>query len=151
MKIAYKLMEKSHVNYVYEINQENFRTPWSLESITNELNNPLAKYIVAEDLSTKRVVGFVGVWIIAGEGDITNIAVDSKYRKLGIGYNLLSELIKLCIRLNCDYLNLEVRVSNIAAQNLYSKLGFINKGVRRKYYIDNNEDAVIMGKNLGSR
>lgn len=151
MKIAYKLMEKSHVNDVYEINQENFRTPWSLESITNELNNPLAKYIVAEDLSTKRVVGFVGVWIIAGEGDITNIAVDSKYRKLRIGYNLLSELIKLCIRLNCDYLNLEVRVSNIAAQNLYSKLGFINKGVRRKYYIDNNEDAVIMGKNLGSR
>lgn len=52
--------------------------------INNELNNPLAKYVIAQDLSTGEVVGFVGVWIIAGEGDITNIAVSSKYRKQGI-------------------------------------------------------------------
>lgn len=149
MKIDYKIMDKSHVNGVFDLSQKYFSVPWSLESIANELNNPLAKYIVAEDLSTNTVVGFVGVWIIAGEGDITNIAVDSKYRKLGIGYTLLSKLMSLCITLNCNYITLEVRASNIAAQNLYYKLGFTNKGIRKKYYIDNNEDAVIMGKKLG--
>lgn len=149
MKIDYKIMEKYHINGVFDLSQKYFSVPWSLESITNELNNPLAKYIVAEDLSTNTVVGFVGVWIIAGEGDITNIAVDSKYRRLGIGYTLLSKLISLCINSNCNYITLEVRASNIVAQNLYYKLGFINKGIRKKYYIDNNEDAVIMGKKLG--
>lgn len=151
MKIQYKLMESCHLNDVFKLSQEAFKTPWSLESITKELENPLAKYIVAEDLSTNKVVGFIGVWIIVGEGDITNIAVDSKYRQLGIGYNLLSELIELCISLNCEYINLEVRASNIPAQNLYSKFGFINQGLRKRYYVDNNEDAVIMGKNLGIR
>ena len=84
MKIDYSLMNESHANGVYELSKECFAIPWTLESINNELNNPLAKYVIAQDLSTGEVVGFVGVWIIAGEGDITNIAVSSKYRKLGI-------------------------------------------------------------------
>lgn len=144
-------MEKCHINDVFEISKESFKTPWSLESISNELNNPVAKYIIAEDLSTNKVVGFIGMWIIAGEGDIMNIAVNSNYRKLGIGYELLFNLIKLSKQLDCEYISLEVRNSNIAAQNLYRKLGFINQGVRKKYYIDNNEDAIIMGKKLSSR
>lgn len=150
MKIAYKLMEERHINEVFQLSKESFNVPWSLQSIANELNNTLARYIVAEDLSTNTVVGFVGVWIIAGEGDITNIAVHPNYRNLGIGYNLLSKLIELCSIMNCSYITLEVRCSNISAQNLYYKLSFKNLGVRKRYYIDNNEDAVIMGKNLGS-
>lgn len=146
MKIDYKLMDKYHINGVFQLSQESFNVPWSLQSIAAELNNPLAKYIVAEDLSTNSIIGFVGVWIIAGEGNITNIAVHPKYRELGIGYNLLSNLITLCSDLNCYDITLEVRASNIAAQNLYHKLGFVNEGIRKKYYIDNNEDAVIMWK-----
>jgi ribosomal-protein-alanine N-acetyltransferase len=146
MKIDYKLMALDDINGVFQLSKESFNVPWSLESITDEISNPLAQYIVAEDLSTNNIVGFVGVWIIAGEGNITNIAVHPEYRRSGIGYNLLSKLITLCADLNCNDITLEVRVSNMAAQNLYSKLGFVNEGIRKKYYIDNNEDAVIMWK-----
>ena len=81
MKIDYSLMNENHVKGVYELSKECFAIPWTLDSINNELNNPLAKYVIAQDLSTGEVIGFVGVWIVAGEGDITNIAVTPKYRK----------------------------------------------------------------------
>ena len=112
-------MNESHANGVYELSKECFAIPWTLESINNELNNPLAKYVIAQDLSTGEVVGFVGVWIIAGEGDITNIAVSSKYRKLGIASNLLIKLFDVCKTFNCEDITLEVRASNIPAQNLF--------------------------------
>ena len=86
------------------------------------------------------------MWIIAGEGNITNIAVDADFKRVGIGYNLLSALFDICKKENCPDITLEVRVSNIAAQKLYEKAGFINEGIRKKYYEDNGEDAMIMWK-----
>ena len=68
-------MDTSHINGVYELSKACFSVPWSLDSISYEIENPLAKYVIAQDLSTNEVVGFAGVWIVAGEGDITNIAV----------------------------------------------------------------------------
>lgn len=146
MKIDYSLMNESHANGVYELSKECFAIPWTLESINNELNNPLAKYVIAQDLSTGKVVGFVGVWIIAGEGDITNIAVSSKYRKLGIASNLLIKLFDVCKTFNCEDITLEVRASNIPAQNLYKNFNFKEEGIRKGYYSDNGEDAIIMWK-----
>lgn len=146
MKIDYRLMNESHVNGVYNVSKECFSVPWSLDSINNELNNPLAKYIVAQDLSTGEVIGFVGLWIIAGEGDITNIAVLPQYRNKGIASELLANLFKLCKTFNCENITLEVRYSNIAAQNLYKKFNFKEEGIRKGYYCDNNEDAIIMWK-----
>ena len=146
MKIDYSLMNESLANGVYELSKECFAIPWTLESINNELNNPLAKYVIAQDLSTGEVVGFVGVWIIAGEGDITNIAVSSKYRKLGIASNLLIKLFDVCKTFNCEDITLEVRASNIPAQNLYKKFNFKEEGIRKGYYSDNGEDAIIMWK-----
>lgn len=146
MKIDYSLMDESHVNGVYELSKECFSIPWTLDSINNELNNQLAKYIIAQDLSTEEVVGFVGVWIIAGEGDITNIAVSPKYRKKGIASELLINLFDLCKTFNCEDITLEVRASNIAAQNLYKKFNFKEEGLRKGYYSDNGEDAIIMWK-----
>ena len=146
MKIDYSLMNESHANGVYELSKECFAIPWTLESINNELNNPLAKYVIAQDLSTGEVVGFVGVWIIAGEGDITNIAVSSKYRKLGIASNLLIKLFDVCKTFNCEDITLEVRASNIPAQNLYKKFNFKEEGIRKGYYSDNGEAAIIMCK-----
>lgn len=139
-------MDESHVNGVYELSKECFSIPWTLDSINNELNNQLAKYIIAQDLSTEEVVGFVGVWIIAGEGDITNIAVSPKYRKKGIASELLINLFDLCKTFNCEDITLEVRASNIAAQNLYKKFNFKEEGLRKGYYSDNGEDAIIMWK-----
>lgn len=146
MKIDYSLMNENHVNGVYELSKECFTAPWTLDSIKNELNNSLAKYIIAQDLDTKEVIGFVGVWIVAGEGDITNIAVSAKYRKHGIASNLLLNLFEVCKTFNCNDITLEVRASNIPAQNLYKKFGFNEEGLRKGYYQDNNEDAIIMWK-----
>lgn len=146
MKINYSLMKDVHINGVYNLSKECFTIPWTLDSITNELNNPLAKYIIAEDLETNEVIGFVGVWIIAGEGDITNIAVNPKYRKHGVASNLLLNLLDICKSLNCNDITLEVRESNIPAQNLYKKFDFKEEGIRKGYYSDNGENAIIMWK-----
>ena len=146
MKIDYKLMDSSHINGVFELSKICFNVTWSLDSITYEIENPLAKYVIAEDLSTKEVIGYAGVWIVAGEGDITNIAVNPSYRKKGIASNLLIKLLEVCKEHNCTDITLEVRTSNIAAQNLYKKFNFKEEGIRKKYYSDNGEDAIIMWK-----
>ena len=148
MKIAYNLMNSSDIQGVFNISNSCFSTPWSLDSIKSELNNPLAKYIVAVDKDLDLVVGFIGAWIVVGEASITNIAVDKNYRKIGIGNKLLESLINLCSDLNCTLINLEVRESNLTAQNLYKKHGFIIDGVRKGYYEDNKEDAILMTKTL---
>ena len=148
MKITYNLMTENDIKGVFDISNSCFSVPWSMESIESEINNPLAKYIVAKDESTNLVIGFVGIWIVVGEGSITNIAVHPYYRKQGIGAKLLESLINLCNDLNCSLINLEVRASNYPAQNLYKKFGFIVDGLRKGYYSDNKEDAVLMTKSL---
>jgi [ribosomal protein S18]-alanine N-acetyltransferase len=137
-------MTANDINDVLNISNLCFSTPWSRDSIYSELNNPLAKYIVAKDLESNSVIGFIGAWIVMGEADITNIAVHPNYRNLTIGSKLLSSLISLCENLDCSLINLEVRSSNIPAQNLYKKFLFIENGLRKGYYTDNKEDAVLM-------
>ncbi len=148
MKITYNLMTDKDINGVFNISNSCFSMPWSMESIKGELNNPLAKYIVARDEDSNSVVAFVGVWIVVGEGSITNIAVHPGYRKQGIGGKLLDFLINLCNDLDCSLINLEVRASNYAAQGLYKKYGFVVDGLRKGYYEDNKEDAILMTKHL---
>jgi ribosomal-protein-alanine N-acetyltransferase len=97
------------------------------------------------------IVGFTGIWLMADEAHVTNIAVAQEYRRRGIGELLLIATIDLARELKAATMTLEVRASNIAAQNLYSKYGFTNMGVRRGYYLDNREDAIIMStKNIDS-
>lgn len=143
MKIIYKFMTNEDIDDIFNISSLCFSSPWSKDSIDGELNNPLAKYIVAKDLNSNCIIGFIGAWIIAGEADITNIAVHPSYRQLGIGSKLLSYFINLCTDLNCYSINLEVRTSNILAQSLYKKFNFSSVGIRKRYY-DNKEDAILM-------
>jgi ribosomal-protein-alanine N-acetyltransferase len=90
------------------------------------------------------IAGFTGIWLMADEAHITNIAVTQEYRRRGIGELLLIATIDMARELKAATMMLEARVSNIPAQNLYSKYGFLKTGVRRGYYLDNKEDAVIM-------
>jgi len=90
------------------------------------------------------IFGFTGFWFMAGEAHITNLAVRERHRQQGIGELLLIALINLATELNASLITLEVRVSNTAAQSLYSKYGFAKVGVRRGYYTDNREDGVLM-------
>lgn len=134
--------DESHVEEIYEIEKLCFATPWDLQSIRGELKNAFAKYFVA--FYENKVIGYAGLWNIVDEGHITNIAVHPDYHGLGIGDSLLCKLIETCKEKKIYSLTLEVRESNIKAQNLYKKHGFIVEGVRKKYYSDNNEDALIM-------
>jgi len=90
------------------------------------------------------IYGFTGLWLMAGEAHITNIAVREKHRRQGMGELLLISLIDLAIELGAKLVTLEVRASNIDAQSLYAKYGFVEVGLRRGYYSDNREDGVLM-------
>lgn len=92
----------------------------------------------------QRIVGLVGFWIMANEAHITTIGVREAYRRQGIGGLLLIYAIELALTRHCHVTSLEVRASNSAAIALYEKYGFTKTGVRRGYYTDNREDAVIM-------
>ncbi|MGD0796019.1 MAG: ribosomal protein S18-alanine N-acetyltransferase [Dehalococcoidales bacterium] len=90
------------------------------------------------------IVGFSGIWMMADEAHITNIAVRQPYQGKGIGGMLLIATIDMAWELKASLLTLEVRASNLTAQQLYSRYGFKQTGLRRGYYLDNREDAVIM-------
>jgi len=147
MEIIVRRMEVEDLDRIMEIEKNAFTTPWSRESFILEITkNALAKYIVAE--IGDKVVGYGGIWLIIDEGHITNIAVDIDYRKMGAGNSLVEGLINLCEEKDIGSMTLEVRETNIVAQNLYKKYGFIEAGIRPKYYSDDNEDAIIMWKKL---
>jgi ribosomal-protein-alanine N-acetyltransferase len=129
-----------------ELDKKCFTVPWSEQSFRDETDNALAIYFVAKE--NNKCVGYAGFWNVSGEGDITNVAVLPEYRRLGIGSVLIEAVIKKAAELELSLLTLEVRRSNTAAQNLYSKYGFEVIGERKRYYSDNREDALIMTKEL---
>ena len=147
MDILIRQMRESDLDSIMEIETKTFSPPWSREAFLLEITkNILAKYIVAE--INGNVVGYGGIWLIIDEGHITNIAVDEKYRGLGVGNRILEGLIQLCIDRNIKAITLEVRKSNEIAKSLYKKYGFVEHGIRPGYYLDNNEDAIIMWKRI---
>lgn len=93
------------------------------------------------------VVGIIGFWLMAGEAHITTIGVRQIYQRLGIGELLLISTIDLALTMQAEVITLEVRISNIAARELYQKYSFTKRGYRKGYYTDNREDAVIMTTN----
>ncbi len=125
------------------IEQRCFAHPWTRGSLLRDLaENPLARYLVAE--ADGAVVGYAGLWLAAGEGNINNVAVLPEYRRRGIADSMLSSLITACEMEGAEAFTLEVRASNDAAIALYLRHGFAPEGVRKAYYEDNGEDAIIM-------
>lgn len=143
MRVTIRQMESKDINEVYEIEKESFSIPWSYEALKKEVEeNLLALYIVAE--IDEKVVGYLGMWKIMDEAHITNIAVKKDYRGQGIGDYLMMAIIDYCEKHNIPNITLKVRKSNQVAINLYKKHGFVDCGIRPKYYTDENEDALIM-------
>lgn len=144
--ITIRTMTKDDIDGVYKVEENCFAHPWSKEAFRKELSNNMARYIVAE--LDNRIVGYVGVWLVLDEGHITNVAVHSDYRGKKIGDKLVKEMVNLCKECNMNAMTLEVRSSNRVAQNLYRKYGFKMGGIRKEYYSDNKEDAIIMWNQL---
>lgn len=146
-QLIFRPMEEKDIDQIVRIENESFTTPWSRESFENELSkNQFALYIVLEDEDV--VFGYCGVWIIVDEAHITNIALLPKYRGMKLGEALLRKVMVIAKERGAKTMTLEVRVTNEIAQSLYRKLGFQNGGIRKNYYTDNQEDALVMWVNL---
>jgi len=139
-------MGHKDVDQVLEIENACFPVPWSREAFLAELRNPLARYVVAQEGLVLQ--GYAGVWLIFDEGHITNVAVHPRARGQRIGEMLLATLVETVRILGVVAITLEVRPSNASAMSLYRRMGFKKAGVRKGYYTDNGEDALIMTKKL---
>lgn len=141
MNLKIRNMTKEDVGEVFSLEKECFSSPWSLESIEEELGNPQAHFLVAE--TDGAVAGYIGVQEICGEAYITNVAVTESKRNLGIGSELLSGAIDGAKQRNCAFITLEVRQSNTGAQKLYEKMNFTLAGSRKDFYRNPTENGLI--------
>lgn len=138
---------EDHIDDIMVVENLSFEIPWSRQSITDEfLHNDNAVYFCA--VADGKAVGYAGMWLVLDEGHITNIAVHPDFRRCGIGGSLMRALLEEAEKRGLAALTLEVRRSNDSARYLYEKYGFEDGGVRKGYYADNNEDAIIMWKRL---
>ncbi|MEK4027062.1 ribosomal protein S18-alanine N-acetyltransferase [Pseudobacillus sp. FSL P4-0506] len=146
-EIDIRLMTVDDVDKVYEVEKVSFTAPWTKESFFNELtNNYFAVYHVVE--YEGQIIGYCGMWLVLDESQVTNIAILPEFRGRGWGEKLLVAVMNTARKRGASIMSLEVRVSNESAQNLYKKLGFQPGGIRKNYYSDNQEDALVMWVNL---
>jgi ribosomal-protein-alanine N-acetyltransferase len=136
-------MRLEDVPAVQLVENASFPIPWPANAFRHELTqNKNAHYLVAKE--GDHIVGYAGLWLSLDEAHITTFAVLPEYRRRKIGERMLLSIFERAERLGAEWLTLEVRASNLAAQRLYEKYGFRPAGIRRRYYSDNNEDAIIM-------
>ncbi len=142
-QITIKPMRVEDIGDVLAIEQMSFPTPWPRDAYHHELReNRLACYLVAREM--QQIVGYAGMWVILDEAHVTTIAVAPLHRRRRIGERLLVALIDEAMKRGARWVTLEVRKSNLGAQVLYRKYGFKDIGIRKGYYSDNREDAIVM-------
>mgnify|MGYP002511013994 FL=1 len=142
--VVYREMTAEDVPFISRLEEETFSMPWSADSFLEMISKEDARYYVAEE--DGRLLGGCGVLMIAGEGNITNVAIAPEARNRGIGTALLRHLMAEGDREGLTAYTLEVRVSNAAAIHVYEKLGFVSAGVRPGFYEKPVEDALIFWK-----
>ena len=150
MQLKFRRMLASDAEEIAAIAEMTFAMPWSRKDFWAEATNENAVYVVGvlenevEGVSKEKIVAYAGVWISFEEAQVTNVAVHPDYRGRGFGTELFAKLIETVKLLNVTAITLEVRPSNESAIKLYEKFGLRSVGRRKGYYIDNNEDALIM-------
>lgn len=140
--LRFEPLTEAHIPRVAEIEQVSNGAPWSEKSFRNELTSPQSVFRVA--IESGKVVGYAGLWLIIDEAHITTVAVDPEMRRKGIGHQAVIEILKLAQQAGMLCATLEVRAGNEAAITLYERLGFERVAVRKGYYPDNKEDAIVM-------
>jgi [ribosomal protein S18]-alanine N-acetyltransferase len=142
-------MVPADLDEVMAIERTSFRYPWSSNFFLEELQVVCARSIMAQ--VNDKIVGYVLFWLLPEEIDIHNIAVHTDFRRQRVGQTLLHQVVEQARSRNSARVTLEVRVSNIAAQKLYDSVGFVSQGLRKGYYSNDGEDAVIMVLELAPR
>ncbi|MDD5863865.1 MAG: ribosomal protein S18-alanine N-acetyltransferase [Firmicutes bacterium] len=138
------MMEPQHIPQVAALEKLCFSDPWSEKSVAGELQNALSLWLAA--LEGETVVGYVGSQTVLGETDMMNLAVHPDFRRKGIAEALVTALVEALKERGSRCLTLEVRESNVPARNLYEKLGFRQIGLRKQYYRNPRENALILRK-----
>ncbi|MEI8282340.1 MAG: ribosomal protein S18-alanine N-acetyltransferase [Armatimonadota bacterium] len=140
--LRFVALDKTHIPKILEIEQVTHTAPWSQRSFENELEHKYGIFLVG--LIDGEVSAYGGVWILVDEAHVTNVVVKDNLRGQGVGRKLMIELLTKARTKGAVCATLEVRATNAAAINLYEKLGFVQATVRKQYYPDNKEDAVVM-------
>ena len=138
----YPAVAESDLFDILKIEKGSFSTPWSERSFRMSLDNPITHAIVA--VREGRVAGYALYSLLFEDGELYNIAVDPAFRGQGIGGELLSAAVDDCRRRGAEVLRLEVRKGNLPARSLYEKFGFLEEGIRKNYYQNPTEDAILM-------
>lgn len=146
-KVTIREMKLSDIIQVLDVERASFATPWTTDVFYQELiDNKHAHYFVM-DLDGI-VVGYIGIWIVIDDAQITNVAILPNYRGNKLGEKLFGYTVQYAVEMGVKRLSLEVRESNYPAQGLYKKFGLVPGGIRKNYYTDNQEDAIVMWVNL---
>lgn len=135
-------MQEADLTTVALLEQDSFHDAWNVKMLQDELSNPLTTYLVME--KENEIIGYAGFWLVAGEAQITRVAVFKSHRGLGLGNYLTKQLLEKAWDLGAEAVTLEVREHNLVAQKAYLKNGFKAEGIRPNYYEDTHEGAVIM-------
>lgn len=137
-------MRREDLEQVVQLEAAIFSEPWSRRGFEDSMDKPDNLYLVCEEQG--EILAYCGLWGVAGEGQICNVAVKPEARNRGIAFRMLTELIHQGNDMGLDSYTLEVRAGNQAAVRVYHKLGFQDAGVRKGFYSKPAEDALIMWK-----
>jgi len=140
--VSVEPMRRGDIPSVSAIERRSYAIPWHENAYYTELSNRSACYLVAR--LEGQVVGYAGMWVIVDEAHITTVAVAPEQRGKKIGERLLHGLLEEAIIHGATRATLEVREHNVVAQNLYRKYGFREAAIRKNYYTDNQENALVM-------
>lgn len=140
--INFRPMNEADIQALVSLEAESFYDAWNENMLRNEISNQLTTYLIMEVAG--KLVGYAGFWLVAGEAQITRVAVLEAERGQGYGTRLTAALVNKAWELGAEAITLEVRESNLAAQRAYLTCGFASEGIRPNYYEDNHENAVIM-------
>ncbi|MGA2954677.1 MAG: ribosomal protein S18-alanine N-acetyltransferase [Thermodesulfobacteriota bacterium] len=142
-------MSEQDLDEILEIERLSFPSPWSRILFERELATPFARSLVAQEAQREKILGYLCFWLVEQEAHILNLAVHPQHRNRGIGTLLLGYGVDDCRKEGVQAITLEVRRSNYKAISLYRGFHFQPLGIRRRYYPDSGEDAVVMGLALG--
>jgi len=139
-------MKKEDIDQVLAIEQASFTMPWSRNLFLSEFRSPSVSMLMVAlaDVSVRSVIGYIVCWLVADEVHILNLAVDSSFRRQGMAKSIVLAALKRAHQKGAKRAFLEVRSSNTAAKKLYLDLGFTGTSVRRDYYDEPIEDALVM-------
>lgn len=147
-EIKIRRMAPGDIPAAAELEARNFSLPWSKKGFADALKQPDNIFLVSE-MADGTIAAYCGLYAAADEGEITNVAVSEQVRRRGIGFSIVAEMLRQAKAQGIRQVFLEVRLSNISAQKLYEKAGFVPCGTRRGFYQSPREDAVVMCAELG--